>query len=218
MMDIPKKAPIPDLLVKNVSRQLILSVEEAFTVGAQRAYIAARGMDDGHLPNVVGQLRHFHMNETFFQALNAHQAAPSPIRGNGLVIGHSGVFTLGRFNAKDAQWNNARRSITRRQMSEANRAIEPLVQPGLFRESAHQAQGVAFFVACFAASLKIQPDTPVAIQIAVPDQHMRKWLFRESLDRFVQRYDNAVTAQHDLARPKLKKNMGQQLDKDGTKQ
>ena len=47
---------IHELLVKNIPRQLLLG-REAKLVGAQRAYAAARGMDDGHLPSVVGQLR-----------------------------------------------------------------------------------------------------------------------------------------------------------------
>ena len=58
-MEKPTKETIHDLLVRNVPLEVIMGIEEALVVGAQRAYIAARGMDDGHLPSVVGQLRHF---------------------------------------------------------------------------------------------------------------------------------------------------------------
>jgi len=212
------KETIPDLLVRNIPRDIIMGIEEALVVGAQRAYVAARGMDDGHLPSVVGQLRHFHMNESFQRALAVNDASPSPIRGNAIVTGRAGVFTLARFNIKEGLWLNGRRSQTRRQMSMANKAIEPLVQPELFAEYEHPSEAVTFFVACFAGSLHIQPESPVSIQIAVPDRNMQGWLFREPIDAFAKRYDQKpVSQQDDLAMPKLKKNIGKQ-DKDGTTQ
>jgi len=214
----PIKETIPDLLVRNVPREIIMGIEEALVVGAQRAYVAARGMDDGHLPSVVGQLRHFHMNESFQRALAVSHASPSPIRGNAIVTGRTGVFTLARFNIKEGLWVNGRRSHTRRQMSMANKAIEPLVQPELFEDYEPPSEVVAFFVACFAGSLHIQPESPVSIQIAVPDRNMQGWLFREPIDGFAKRYDQKpVSQQDDLAMPKLKKNIGKQ-DKDGTTQ
>ena len=41
---------IYDLLVRNIPRELVMGLEEAKLVGAQRAYAAARGMDDGTCP------------------------------------------------------------------------------------------------------------------------------------------------------------------------
>ncbi|MHB1279654.1 MAG: hypothetical protein ACYCYL_00185 [Acidithiobacillus sp.] len=214
----PTKETIPTLLVKNIPREIVMGIEEALSVGSQRAYTAARGMDDGHLSSVVGQLRHFHMNESFQRALAVGDASPSPLRGNQIVTGRAGVFTLARFNIKEGIWINGRRSQTRRQMSMANAAIEQLVQPELFADYMPPSEAVAFFVACFAGSLHIQPESPVSIQIAVPDRHMQGWLFRESINAFIKRYDQKpVTMQDDLAMPKLKKNIGKQ-DKDGTSQ
>lgn len=214
----PTIETIPDLLMRNIPREIIMAIEEALVVGAQRAYAAAHGMDDGHLPSVVGQLRHFHMNESFQRALTVSDAAPSPIRGNAIVTGRTGVFTLARFNIKEGLWVNGRRSQTRRQMSMANKAIEFLVQPELFADYKSPTEVVAFFVACFAGSLHTQPESPVSIQIAVPDRNMQGWLFRESIDVFVKRYDQKpMSQQDDLAMPKLKKNIGKQ-DKDGTTQ
>lgn len=215
-MPQPTQETIHDLLVKNVPREVLMGVEDALAVGAQRAYLAARGMDEGHLPHVVGQLRHFHMNEAFQRALAANGAEPSPIRGNGIVTGRTGVFTLARFNILEGFWINGRRSQTRRQMSLANMAIEPLVHPELFSGYQPPSDAVAFFVACFSGNLNIQPESPVSIQIAVPDRHMRGWLFKEPLEQFLKRYDQTPMGQDDLAVPKLKKNIGKQLDKDGT--
>jgi hypothetical protein len=101
-------------------------------------------------------------------------------------------------------------------MSQANRAIEPLVQPELFSRYEPPSDAVAFFVACFSGNLHNQPESPVSIQIAVPDRHMRGWLFREPLEAFVKRYDQMPLGQHDLAVPKLKRNIGKQQDQDGT--
>jgi hypothetical protein len=192
-----------------------MGIEEALNVGAHRAYAAASGMDDGHLPHVVGQLRHFHMNETFQRALLAGDASPASIRGNDIVRGRAGVFTLARFNIPAGFWINGRRSQTRRLMSFANAALEPLVQPGLFDRYVPPADAVAFFVACFSGSLKIQPASPISVQIAVPDREMRGWLFKEQLDHFLQRYEQESSDQVDLAKPKLKKQI-RKLGKNGT--
>lgn len=209
---------IPDLLVRNISREVLMGVEEALIVGSQRAYADARGMNDGHLPSVVGQLRHFHMNESFHRALETGDASPTPIRGNTIVTGRTGVFALARFNIKEGLWNVGRRSQARKQMSKANAAIEPLVQPELFADYVPPSDVVVFFVACFANTLAIQPEAPLSIQIAVPDRYMDGWLFREPIDEFIKRYDQKpMVTQDDLATPKLKKNIGSQ-DKDGTTQ
>lgn len=196
---------VPDLLVRNIPRELVMAVEEALVVSAQRAHAAAKGMDEGHLPHVVGQLRHFHMNEAFHRALAMGDASPTGIRGNGIVSGRSGVFTLARFNIPEGFWINGRRSQTRRQMSFANKAIEPLVQPELFDQYASPSEAVAFFVACFSGSVHVQPESPLVVQIAVPDRDMRGWLFRESVGTFLQRYEHKPMSQDDLAKPMLKK-------------
>lgn len=209
---------IHDLLMRNISRELLMALEEALLVGAQRAYTAAQGMDDGHLSSVVGQLRHFHMNESFHRALAAAGASPSPLRGNQIVTGRAGICALARLTTKHGTRNSIRRSEIRKQMSLANAAIEPLVQPGLFSDYVEPSQAVVFIMACFAESLHSQPDKPVSIEIAVPDRHMSGWLLREPIDVFIKRYEPQPTAeQYDLAVPRLKKNFGNQQDKDGTR-
>lgn len=214
-MKVPTKESVPSLLLTHVPRELVVAVEESLIVGAQRAFAAARGMDDGHLPHVVGQMRHFHMNEAFQRALATSQASPTAIRGNGIVTGRAGIVTIGRFNVRDGLWESGRRSQTRKQMSLANKAIEPLVQPGLFDEYTPPTQVVAFFVACFAGSLTREPDAPTSVQIAIPDRQMRAWLFRERLGDFLHRYDGNRESQDDLAVPKLKKHVGTNKDVGG---
>jgi hypothetical protein len=208
---------VPSLLARNIPRQLVLAVEEALTAGAARAYAAARGMHDGHLPHVVGQLRHFHMNEAFQQALAVAEAQPTPLRGNGVVTGRTGVVTLARFNIPEGFWVNGRRSKTRRQMALANRSIEPLVQPGLFAGYATPCDATAFFVACFSGSIHVQPEAPVSIQIAVPNPHMTGWLYRDPLAAFLEHYEQASSpaAADDRAVPRLKTGILKKDQEDG---
>lgn len=194
---------IPGLLIRNLPRDLVMGIEDALGVGAQRAHAAARGMDEGHLPHVVGQLRHFHMNETFHRALEANGASPSPIRGGGVVTGRAGIFRIARLNVSERAWNNARRSFTRRQMSIANLSLEPLVQPMLFGAHAPPSDGVVFFVSCFPRTIGAGSESPSSLQIAVPYSDMGGWMFRETLGVFLSRYERVV-AQADLAVPKLK--------------
>lgn len=205
-MTINSPLAIQELLVTHIPRELVLAVEEGLEMAARRAYSAAAGMKDGHLPNVIGQMRHFHMNETFYDSLEGAGASPSPLRGNSLVVGRAGIFQLGRFNVSQGPWYNARRSRMRRMMSEANRSIEPLVQPGLFEIAGPATEATVFFAAVFSGSLAESPDRPIDIQIAVPDSNMRQWLFCESLSKFVLAY-NKPSTQVDEAKPVLKSNV-----------
>ncbi|WBY00672.1 alpha/beta hydrolase [Ramlibacter tataouinensis] len=209
---------VPSLLSRHIPRPLVLAVEEALTAGAARAYAAAEGMQDGHLPHVVGQLRHFHMNEAFHQALALAEAQPTALRGNTVVTGRTGVVTLARFNIPEGFWVNGRRSKTRRQMALANSSIEPLVQHGLFTNYAPPADAVAFFVACFSGSIRVQPEGPVSIQIAVPNPQMTGWLYRAPLAAFIEQYEDQAPAAavNDRAVPRLKSAIVKKDEQDGT--
>ncbi len=102
-----------------------------------------------------------------------------------------------------------------RQLSFANKAIEPLVQPELFDTYVPPTEAVAFFVACFASSKSVRSESPSSIQIAVPNRNMTGWLFKESVALFLQRYEKNFGSQHDLAKPILKRNIGKK-DQNGT--
>ena len=207
---------IPELLVSSLPIDLVTGIEEGLPVGAQRAYASARGMEEGHLPAIVGHMRHFHMNETFHRSLTINQANPSPLCGNKVVVGRSGIFSLARFNIHEGYWANYRRSLTRKQLSAANKSIEPLVQPELFSSYTPATKATVFFVAVFAGSLSVSPEAPTSIQIAVPDSQMKSWLFREPISSFLERYSQVQDAQRDLAVPRLKKIADQQQRNDGT--
>jgi hypothetical protein len=199
---------IANLIVETLPRDLILTVDELLEAGAVRAYQKAKDASDGHLSHVVGTLRHFCMNEAFHAALDGNGGAPTPVRGNRLVVGRVGVIQLGRFNIHPGPWYNARRSKSRLVMAEANRAIEPWVIQDFFDPQSVVAPATmtVFFVAVFSSFVK-DGERPMSIEIAVPDKDMRGWLFREPIDLFVQRYTKKVV-QEDKALPKLKVNKG----------
>lgn len=208
------KDTIPDLLVNNIPRSLIMGIEDALTVAAKHAHEATKDMYEGHFPHALGQSRHFYMNQAFYNSLLANDANPSPIQGNNVVTGRAGTFTLARFNTLHGDWARGKRSQMRRELSMANKAIELLIHPDLYSDYTTPTESVCFFVACFVDSL-VQPESPVSIQIAVPDSHMKYWLFKEPIDLFVNRYDLGLDVQDDLVKPKLKTNVTKQ-DKDGT--
>ena len=214
LLDVSPDA-VPDLLVANLPRDLVMGIEDALTVGSRRAFEMGRDADRGHAPSVVGQMRHFRMNEAFHSALEASGANPSPIRGNNLVLGQAGIFTLSRFNIPLGAWNNGRRSQLRKQLSTANVAIEQLVQPQLFGAPGPITEAVAFFVSCFTPSLRGEPEVPDTIELAVPDRTMKHWIFREPLKLFLQRYDQTPAQQVDLARPVLKRDVSRLADGTG---
>lgn len=198
----PRQSTIPELLIQNVPRNVVMGAEDAFEAGALRAYLATKDMDKSHRKNALGQMRAFHMNEAFEETLRAADAVHTPLKGNGVVLGQAGIFKFGRVNMSSTLWNNIRRGAIRRQLAEANLAMTQLVQPSLFAPEPITS-GTFFFVACFTGSLTNQPERPVEIHIAVPDAEMKGWLFREPLSKFLARYDEAPK-QVDKAKPKLK--------------
>jgi len=194
---------IEDLIVEALPRDLLLAVEDALDVGAKRAFLGSAGMNAGHRASALGHLRHFHMNETFADALAAAGANPSKVRGNQLVIGRMGMFNIGRLNITKGPWYHARRSKKRLDLCRINRDIEQLIQPSVFEPAGPVTSATLLFVAVFSGSLTHQPEHPISIDVAVPDSELREWLFTEPLSAFVRRYDVA-TIQPDNVQPVLK--------------
>lgn len=197
---------IASLLVQHIPRDLIMGVEDALLIGAQRGTSAGAGMNPGHRSHAVGQMRHFHMNETFRDALEAAGTNPSQIKGNRVVIAKAGIFALGRFNISNGVWNNGRRSRTRREMAMANLAIEPLVTPDLFDTYQPATKATVFFVGVFDRSVQDSAAVPMSIDVVVPDHELKEWLFRMSTTEFITFYESQPIAQvqPDLAVPLLK--------------
>lgn len=197
---------VAELLIANLPRDLVMGIEDALTTGGQRAHLATCMMDKGHLAHAFGQVRHFHCNEAFHRALSAGNVHPTPISGNSIVTGVSGIFRLGRFNIPPGMWMNGRRSQTRRQLALANKAIEQLVQPDIFSEQTVVTEAVAFFVTYFTRSVEDRAKYNISIEIAVPDRYLKNWIFRESLKEYLRRYE-IKPVQQDLAKPRLRRDV-----------
>ena len=197
---------IASLLVQHIPRDLIMGVEDALLTGAHRGTNAGAGMNPGHRSHAVGQMRHFHMNETFRDALEAAGTNPSEIKGNRVVTAKAGIFALGRFNISNGVWNNGRRSRTRREMAMANLSIEPLVMPDLFETYRPATKATVFFVGVFDRSVQDTAALPMSIDVAVPDHELKGWLFRMPTTEFLSLYESQTStdAQPDLAVPTLK--------------
>lgn len=206
---------IADLLVRDLPRNLVLAVQEGLIIGAQRAHKVSIGMNKGHFSNVLGQLRHFHMNETFHQALVADGIQTSALSGNKVVVGSSGIFKVARLNTRDGAGSNHRRSKIRREMSEINSAIQSHIFPNLFSDPIDITEGTVFFIAYFSKTPGSQQETPRSIELVLPDRNMKRWLFRMPLEDFVTRYETVQVDQPDLAVPTLKPGINIEKGQDG---
>jgi len=199
-------ADVAEYLRAYLPRALVQSIGQALVAGATRGYAAAKHMQEGHQANVLGTMRHFHMNEAFSDALQLMQVKATPLQGNNLVIGENGPVRLGRFNLSQGVWNNARRSKSRRVMAMANASVEANIYGDLFGQPPEVTAMSVFFVAVFSGSRHVSPEAPVSLEIAVPAQDMKSWLFRENLTHFIDGYtvieDN--NEQIDLAVPRLR--------------
>lgn len=208
----PRQHPVATLLTQHLQRDLVMGIEDALVTGARRGYLAGNTMHSGHRRSAIGQNRHFHMNEAFSEALQAASAEPTPLRGNRIVVGRSGMFSIGRFHS-DSGLKGGSKSQSRRDLSEANKVLERLVTPDLFETERPPAIGSVFFVSVSNPYYNGEEDEdPLSrIEIGVPSADMSGWVFHESTNIFLQRYELA-TPQEDNVQVVLKKGVAKPLD------
>ena len=208
-----KESNLANILVDNLSRELIFAIREALLVGAQRAYLKAKDKDPGHLANALGMERHFCMNETFYDALSAQGCEPPKLKGNDIVVGTSGCFRLARSNDNNGQFNAPYRSKRKQSLGADNIVMESIIQPDLFNTYDDvPIKGSVFFVAKFSGSPSIHPESPTSIDLVMPSHDMKSAIFSESLELFLRRYD-VIPVQIDTAIVKLKPGI---IKKDGS--
>lgn len=195
--------PLQELLVKNLPKDVVLAIEEAFDAGSRDAYQSASNMHPGHKAHALGTLRHYRMNEAFAQALDSTGCSPSPVRGNALVIGQAGIFRVARLNIRMGPWYHARRSRQRCMLAAINSSVDPLVQLDFFEPDHTVKEATVFFVAVFSDSMGQEARTPISTVIAVPSGDLKRWLYFKPLPDFLEAY-NRPAAQQDKAIPRLK--------------
>ncbi|HHK5991599.1 MULTISPECIES: hypothetical protein [Neisseria] len=208
-MNFTKSESIGDLLVQHIPKELILALQEAFLIGSTRAYHGVEHTHPGHVKNVLGQLRHFELNEAFHTVMQSHNLEVSELKGNNIVVAKSGIWNICRATANDEKWHAVKRSRARQLLAHKNMFIESLVYRDLFEDNVAPLEGTVFFVTSFSGSMDNMPEQPVSIQIAVCDSEMNNWLFVEHIEQFLERYSVVgkmeVEKQIDLAKPSLKK-------------
>lgn len=204
------------LIVQNFPRDALMACEDAYYGGDEKGRMHSAIFASGHRPSAAGQVKHFHTNEAFHEALLAHGGEPSPLRGTRLVIGRFGIFNVARLNVPGHKWVNLRRSATRQKLAELNLIIErKYVQEDFFTGEREVTGGTIFILGVVDGidSNGIAQLTQVMVALPAPD--MKSWLYIRTMADVLKLYDQIDTAgQPDNALPKLKKQPKKQIDDD----
>ena len=182
---------IPAMIVRDVPRDLIMGLYDAVVAGSFRAYMRTQYDKAGLKPTMLGNMRNWCINESFYDVLLAHGCMPNPLKGNSIIVGRSGIFTLGRINDNNSSWHNLARSKLRRELAAQNQFIESLVQPSLFGNPESIPVATAFVLARFSGSLTHQPEAPVSIDLVIPSPDMKRWVFCMPLLQLLNLYESA---------------------------
>jgi hypothetical protein len=210
------KKELEQLIIKNIPRDAFMACQDAYHAGDLQGRLQSVGFASGHKPSAAGQNKHFFTNETFHEALQAHGASPTPLRGTRLVIGRIGVFNIVRLNVPGHQWTNLRRSTTRNKLAELNYSIQQkYVQGDLFAAPREVADGTIFILGVMDGIDVNGISQLTQVMVALPATDMKSWLYKNTMADFLKLYEQLdVTVQTDNALPKLKTQPKKQTDDD----
>lgn len=210
------KKELEQLIIKNIPRDAFMACQDAYHAGDLQGRLQSVGFASGHKPSAAGQNKHFFTNETFHEALQAHGASPTPLRGTRLVIGRIGVFNIVRLNVPGHQWTNLRRSTTRNKLAELNYSIQQkYVQGDLFAAPHEVADGTIFILGVMDGIDVNGISQLTQVMVALPATDMRSWLYKNTMADFLKLYEQLdATVQTDNALPKLKTQPKKQTDDD----
>jgi hypothetical protein len=195
------------LIVEQIPRDLVMALEDAYRSGDERGRMSASEFAAGHRPSAAGSGKHFHINEAFHEALQAHGAEPTPLRGTQIVVGRVGIFHIARLNVPGHKWVSLRRSAMRERLAEFNRSIQHhYVQRSLLDEDMPPPVGGTIFVL---GVMDGQDANGVAqltqVMITLPAPDMKSWLYKKSVAELLDVYDRPETVvQADNVKPRLK--------------
>ena len=69
---------LEQLVIRNIPRDALMACEDAYYGGDEKGRMHSAVFSLGHRPSAAGQVKHFHTNEAFHEALQAHGGEPSP--------------------------------------------------------------------------------------------------------------------------------------------
>lgn len=207
---------LEQLVIRNVPRDALMACEDAYYGGDEKGRMHSAVFSLGHRPSAAGQVKHFHTNEAFHEALQAHGGEPSSLRGTRLVIGRFGIFNIARLNVLGHKWVNLRRSATRKKLAELNQLIDrKYVQGDLFAGEREVTGGTIFILGVVDGIDANGIAQLTQVMVALPAPDMKSWLYLSTMTDFVKLYDQLNTAgQPDNALPKLKIQPKKQTDDD----
>ncbi len=210
------KKELEQLIVKNVPRDALMACEDAYYAGDHQGRQHSAAFAPGHKPSIAGQNKHFFINETFHEALEAHGGDPTPLCGTRLVVGRLGIFNVVRLNVPGHKWINLRRSATRTKLAELNDSIKrKYVQADFFAQPREVAEGTIFILGVMDGIDDNGIAQLTGVMVALPAPDMKSWLYIKSTDDFIKLYDEIDTStQPDKAMPILKGKSKKQTDND----
>lgn len=210
------KAELEKLIVANFPKDALMACQDAYYGGDSQGRLQAAGFAPGHRRSAIGQRKHFVLNETFYEALLAHGAAPTPLSGTRLVIGRFGLFNVVRLNVPGHKWTNLRRSATRAKLAEINNGIEnKYVQGDFFAAQHNVANGTVFILGVMDGVDENGVAQLTQVMVALPAPDMKSWLYIESMTTVLKLYDQVDAVMPiDQAVPKLKARPKKQADDD----
>ena len=210
------KPELEQLIINNVPRDALMACEDAYYGGDEKGRMHSAIFSLGHRPSAAGQVKHFHVNEAFHEALQAHGGEPSPLRGTRLVIGRLGIFNIARLNVAGHKWVNLNRGATRKKLAELNQVIEQkYVQGDFFTGDREVTRGTIFILGVVDGIDTNGIAQLTQVMVALPAPDMKSWLYRSTMAEVLKLYDQLnVVGQPDNAQPKLKKQPKKKTDDD----
>ncbi|MDO8729386.1 MAG: hypothetical protein Q7K26_05925 [bacterium] len=202
------------LILQHIPRDALMAFEDAYFDGDTKGRSRASDFEKGHRPSAAGHIKHFFNNESFFEALQAHGAEPSPLRGTKLVVGRLGIFNIARLNVPGHKWVNLQRSASRKKLADHNDAInKKFIQADLFQEATDPVVGTIFIVGVMDGTDANNISQLTQVMLALPAPNMKSWLYISTITDFVKLYDEAdAVAQVDNAKPILRTITKKQTD------
>lgn len=205
---------LEQLIIKNIPRDVFMACQDAYHAGDLEGRLQSVGFASGHKSSAAGHNKHFRINERFHEALQAHGANPTPVRGTRLVIGRLGIFNIVRLNVPGHQWTDLGRSATRKKLAKLNNNIEKkYVQGDLFAKPREVAVGTIFIVGVIDGMDTNGISQLTEVMVALPAPNMKSWLYINTMADFLQLYDQQ-TDPTDGAVPTLKIQPKKQTDHD----
>jgi hypothetical protein len=200
------KTELEKLIMSSIPRDALMAFEDAYYDGDAKGRAHAANFAIGHRPSAAGHIKHFFCNESIHEAMLAHGADPTPLRGTKVVVGRLGIFNIVRLNVPGHKWVNLKRSASRKKLAELNDNIKKkYIQYDLFINANEVADGTIFVLGVMDGIDVNSLVELTQVMVALPAPDLSSWLYICTMADFLKLYDQVdAPVQQDKAVPKLK--------------